>query len=236
MIVAVLRESFPGEKRVALIPAAVPGLTKAGLEVQVEASAGESAGFADQEYVDKGAKIVAGRQELFAADVILQVRAAGANPERAGEDFEHLRKGQIVIGTCDPLGMPEMARQVAARGATLFSLEMLPRITRAQSMDVLSSMATVAGYRAVLLAAERLPKMFPMLMTAAGTISPAKVFVVGAGVAGLQAIATARRLGGVVSAYDIRPVVKEQIESLGGKFLELELATEIGRASCRERV
>jgi len=151
------------------------------------------------------------------------VRAAGANPEAGTDDLARLRSGQVVIGSTDPLGQPEAARQWAGTGATLFSLELLPRITRAQSMDVLSSMATVAGYRAVLLAATTLPKMFPMLMTAAGTVAPAKVFIVGAGVAGLQAISTARRLGGVVSAYDVRPAVKEQVQSLGAKFLELEL-------------
>lgn len=218
MIVAAIRESFPGENRVALIPESIPALVKAGLEVRVESSAGACAGFPDQAYADRGAKVLGDRDSLFAADVILQVRAGGA-------DLGPFRSGQVVIGMCDPLGAPQAAQEVAARGVTLFALELLPRITRAQSMDVLSSMATVAGYRAVLLAAERLPKMFPMLMTAAGTLRPAKVFIMGVGVAGLQAIATARRLGAVVSANDIRPAVKEQVESLGAKFVELELDT-----------
>ncbi len=225
MIVAVPQESYPGENRVSLIPASVAQLAKAGLEVLVESSAGESAGFPDQQYVDSGAKIVSEREDLFAADVILQVRAAGANPDAGRADLEHFRKGQAVIGMCDPLGTPHAAEALAGRGVTLFALELLPRITRAQSMDVLSSMATVAGYRAVLLAAEKLPKMFPMLMTAAGTVAPAKVFIMGAGVAGLQAIATAKRLGAVVSANDIRPAAAEQVESLGAKFVQLELET-----------
>lgn len=225
MIVAVTRETFPGENRVALIPASVPALAKAGWEVWVETSAGESAGFLDDQYAERGAKLVSQREGLFAADVILQVRSAGANPEAGRSDLERLRQGQVVIGTCDPLGNPQSIAELADCGVTLLALEMLPRITRAQGMDVLSSMATVAGYRAVLLAAERLPRMFPMLMTAAGTITPAKVFVMGVGVAGLQAIATARRLGAVVSANDVRPAVKEQVESLGAKFVQLELDT-----------
>ena len=225
MIVVVPQESFPGETRVALIPASVPALKKAGLKVVVQSSAGQRAGFSDAQYSEKGAKIVQDRAELFTADVVLQVRAAGANPEAGQADLGRFRQGQVVIGMCDPLGAPQPAQQVAARGVTLFALELLPRITRAQSMDVLSSMATVAGYRAVLLGAAALPKMFPMLMTAAGTVSPAKVFVMGVGVAGLQAIATARRLGAIVSANDIRPAVKEQVQSLGAKFVQLELDT-----------
>ncbi|MBN2476245.1 MAG: Re/Si-specific NAD(P)(+) transhydrogenase subunit alpha [Pirellulales bacterium] len=225
MLVAVAKETFPGEKRVALIPAAVSGLIKAGMEVMVEASAGEAAGFPDQAFAEKGAKIAQNRAEVFQADVILQVRAAGANPEAGRADFGQFRQGQTLIGMCDPLGSPQPAAELAQRGVTLFALELLPRITRAQSMDVLSSMATIAGYRAVLLAAETLPKMFPMMMTAAGTIAPAKVFIMGVGVAGLQAIATARRLGGVVSANDIRPAVSEQVQSLGAKFVQLQLDT-----------
>lgn len=225
MIVAVPRESFPGETRVALVPASLAGLQKAGLEVLVESSAGRRTGFSDAQYAEKGAKITPDRAELFAADVILQVRTAGANPHAGQADLDRFRQGQIVIGMCDPLGAPQSARQLADRGTILFALELLPRITRAQSMDVLSSMATVAGYRAVLLAAAALPKMFPLLMTAAGTVSPAKVFIMGVGVAGLQAIATARRLGAVVSANDVRPAVKEQVESLGAKFVQLDLDT-----------
>ena len=225
MLVAVARESFPGEKRVALVPASVPALARAGLEVVVERSAGEAAGYPDRAFADSGARVLAGREEALGADVVLQVRAAGANPEAGRADLERFRPGQAVIGMCDPLAEPRAAQQLAERGVSLFALELLPRITRAQSMDVLSSMATVAGYRAVLLAATHLPKMFPMLMTAAGTVRPAKVFIMGAGVAGLQAIATARRLGAVVSANDVRPAVKEQVESLGAKFVQLELDT-----------
>ena len=202
MIVAVPRETHPGERRVALVPAAIAALVKAGLEVIVEAGAGQAAGHPDQQYVDKGAKIVPSRPEAFAADIVLQVRAAGANPQAGRADLDLYRRSQVVIGHCDPLGEPRLAAEVAAKGVSLFALELLPRITRAQSMDVLSSQATIAGYRAVLLAAEALPKMFPMMITAAGTLNAAKVFVIGAGVAGLQAIATARRLGAAVSAYE----------------------------------
>jgi NAD(P) transhydrogenase subunit alpha len=226
MIVAVPRESHPGERRVALIPASIPTLTKAGLEVLIEAGAGLSAGFSDQQYIEKGAKIASSRNDIFKADVLLQVRAAGANPESGRADLGLYRQGQVVVGMCDPLGSPQLAAEMASKGVSLFSLELLPRITRAQSMDVLSSQATIAGYRAVLLAAGALPKMFPMLITAAGTINAARVFIIGAGVAGLQAIATARRLGAAVSAYDVRPAVKEQVQSLGAKFVEVPLTTD----------
>jgi len=223
MIVGVPKETFPGERRVALVPTALRPLIKAGLEVIVETGAGADAGYPDSAYADKGAKIASSRDEVFGADIVVQVRGYGANPEEGKADVERLRRGQIVIGTFEPLTSIPAAKEVAAKGATLFAMELIPRITRAQSMDVLSSMATIAGYKAVLLGANHLPKMFPMMMTAAGTISPAKVFVVGAGVAGLQAIASAKRQGAIVEAYDVRPAVKEQIESLGGKFLELEL-------------
>jgi NAD(P) transhydrogenase subunit alpha len=225
MIVAVPRENHPGERRVALVPASLPSLAKAGLEILIEAGAGQPAGFADQQYVEKGAKIAPSRQEAFAADIVLQVRAADANAQGTLADLEYYRPGQVVIGMCDPLGAPQLAAEAARKGISLFALELLPRITRAQSMDVLSSQATVAGYRAVLLAAEALPKMFPMMITAAGTLNAAKVFVIGAGVAGLQAIATARRLGASVSGYDVRPAVKEQVQSLGAKFVEVALET-----------
>jgi NAD(P) transhydrogenase subunit alpha len=225
IVVGVTKEVFPGERRVAMVPAIVPSLTKAGLAVVVESGAGLAAGYPDEAYIEKGAKIAAGRQEVFAADVVFQVRTAGAAGEAADSDLPRMKKGGVVIGMADPLGCPEAARKVAGTGAVLFALELVPRITRAQSMDVLSSMATIAGYRAVLLAATALPKMFPMMMTAAGTITPARVFIVGAGVAGLQAIASSKRLGAIVSAYDVRPVVKEQVESLGGKFLEIQLDT-----------
>ncbi|MDA1015514.1 MAG: Re/Si-specific NAD(P)(+) transhydrogenase subunit alpha [Planctomycetota bacterium] len=231
LIVGVPKESFPGERRVAIVPATVAALKRAGIGVLVESRAGESAGFPDQQYTDKGATIVASRAEAFAADIILQVRAAGANPDCGREDLALMRSGQVVIATCDPLSEPNSIAEVAEKHVTCFSLEMVPRITRAQSMDVLSSMATVAGYRAVLLAATTLPRMFPMMMTAAGTLAPAKALIIGAGVAGLQAIATARRLGAVVSSYDVRPAVKEQVESLGAKFVELDLETEKSESS-----
>ena len=224
MIIGICKETFPGERRVALIPDAIPKLAKAGLEFLVEQRAGSAAGIPDADYTEKGARLASTRAEVFgAADVVLQVRTLGANPKAGQADLELLRPGQTIIGFAEPLGEPEQARTLAARKVTSFALELLPRITRAQSMDVLSSMATVAGYKAVLLAAEALPRMFPMFMTAAGTVKAAKVLIVGAGVAGLQAIATAKRLGAVVSAYDIRPAVKEQVQSLGARFVEMEL-------------
>jgi NAD(P) transhydrogenase subunit alpha len=225
MQVAVLRETYPGERRVALVPAVVPTLVKSGLGVVVQAGAGSAAGFPDGAYEQAGAKIVSSREQAVAADCLLQVRTLGANPEAGRADLPLLRNEQSIIGLCDPLSNPQAARELADRGVTAFALELMPRITRAQSMDVLSSMATVAGYRAVLLGATALPKMFPLLTTAAGTLTPAKVFIIGAGVAGLQAIATARRLGAVVSAYDVRPAVKEQIQSLGAKFVEMPVET-----------
>jgi len=230
MIVAVPRETCHGERRVALVPALAPALIKAGLDVHIEAGAGEAAGFSDAAYREKGATIVPDRASAFAADIVLQVRAAGANPAAAA-DLTLLRTGQVVIGFCEPLAEPAAAQAVASLGCTLLAMELIPRISRAQSMDALSSMATVAGYRAVLLAATALPKMFPLMMTAAGTIAPAKVLIVGAGVAGLQAIASARRLGAVVQAYDVRPVVKEQVESLGAKFLDLPLETSAAQGA-----
>ncbi|MFH1740342.1 MAG: Re/Si-specific NAD(P)(+) transhydrogenase subunit alpha [bacterium] len=224
MKIGLLKETFPNERRVALIPSGIPALTKKGYEVVLESGAGASAGYPDSAYEGKGARVVTGWSEVFAeADVIVQVRGLGANPAAGREDLGKFRDGQVLIGFQEPLSAPEAAQELAACGLVVFSMELMPRITRAQSMDALSSMATIAGYKAVLLAAEALPRMFPMLMTAAGTLAPAKVFVVGAGVAGLQAIATARRLGAVVQAYDVRPAVKEQIESLGAKFVEMPL-------------
>ena len=226
MIVGVPKETFPGERRVALIPDIVPALAKQDHEVMVQAGAGMGAGITDAMFEAKGAKIVAERSEVFsAADVVLQVRSLGSNPEAGRADLDLMRSSQTIIGFCDPLSAPQSAKEMAAKGVTSFSMELMPRITRAQSMDALSSMATIAGYKAVLLAADTLPKMFPMFMTAAGTIKPAKVFIMGVGVAGLQAIATAKRLGAVVSAYDIRPAVKEQVESVGGRFVVLDLET-----------
>ncbi len=222
--VGVPQETFPGERRIALVPAGVAALKKAGLEVIIQQGAGASAGFPDSEYEEAGAGLVSDRTKVFeTADIVLQVRTGGANLDHWQADLDQLREGQTLIGMCDPLGQSQLMTAVAERGVTCFSLELIPRITRAQSMDVLSSMATVAGYKAVLIAAETLPRMFPMMMTAAGTIAPAKVLVVGAGVAGLQAIASARKLGAVVQAYDIRPAVKEEVQSLGAKFVELEL-------------
>jgi NAD(P) transhydrogenase subunit alpha len=226
MIVGVVKESFPDEARVAMVPALVPQLAKAGIEVVIESGAGDAAGFLDTDYSAKGAKVVPGRADVFkTAELIAQVRSLGANPQEGASDLDLMRSGQYIVGVCEPLTELEADKAMAAKGVALFSMEMMPRITRAQSMDVLSSMATIAGYKAVLIAANALPKMFPMMMTAAGTVAPAKVFVVGAGVAGLQAIASARKLGAIVHAYDVRPAVKEQVESLGGKFVELELET-----------
>jgi NAD(P) transhydrogenase subunit alpha len=222
MKLGVPKETFPGERRVAIVPAAVSILKKLGLDVVVERTAGESAGFPDNNYLDQQATI-GSRAEVFAADVIAQVRAPGANPAAGGADVALLRKGQIVIGLAEPLTAIDSAQAVAATGAVLIAMELVPRITRAQSMDALSSMATIVGYKAVILAADSLPRMFPMLNTAAGTVTAARVFIVGAGVAGLQAIATARRLGARVEAYDVRPAVKEQIQSLGARFVELPI-------------
>jgi NAD(P) transhydrogenase subunit alpha len=224
MKVAVLKETFPGERRVALVPAHIPTLAKAGLHVQVESDAGLAAGFANDDYRSAGAEIVS-RDAAFAADAVLAVRTGGACGGGWCADRDRIRPGLVLVGLCDPLSSPDACREAADRGAELFSLELVPRITRAQSMDVLSSQANIAGYRAVLLAATALPKILPMMTTAAGTITPGKVLVLGAGVAGLQAIATAKRLGAQVSAYDVRPAVKEQVQSLGAKFVELPLET-----------
>ncbi len=222
MIVGVPRESFPGERRVAMVPAVIPSLTKAGLEVVVEAGAGKEAGYLDAEYAAKGAKILATRAEVFgAADIVVQVLCYGSNDRTGKADVPLYRPNQAIIGFLRPLGSLETIQEIASKGVTAFSIELMPRTTRAQSMDALSSMATISGYKAVLIAADTLPKLFPMLTTAAGTITPARVFIIGCGVAGLQAIATARRLGAVVSAYDLRPAVKEQVQSLGGRFVEI---------------
>ena len=221
--VGIVAERAPGERRVAMVPGALSVLNKTGAELILEAGAGERAGFPDTEYTAKGVRI-AGRQEILdTADVVLQVRSPGANPETGDRDVAEMRRGQTVIGFGEPLTALDAARALAGRGVSFLAMELMPRITRAQSMDALSSMATIAGYKAVLIAADTLPRMFPMLMTAAGTVAPARVLVIGAGVAGLQAIATARRLGAVVSGYDIRSAVKEQIESLGARFVVLNV-------------
>lgn len=226
MKVAVPKETFPGENRVALVPAHLPALKKAGLDVIVQRGAGQAAGYADEQYEQQGATLVDTRAEaLQQADIVAAVRAFGGNLGAEADDPASLRAGQSWIGFCDPLGEPAALQTAAGAGLSVYAMELIPRTTRAQSMDALSSMAMVAGYKAVLLGAVELPKMFPMMMTAAGTVAPAKVFVMGAGVAGLQAIATARRLGAVVLAYDVRPVVKQEIESLGARFLELPLET-----------
>ena len=224
MIVGVPRETFPGERRVALVPAVLQNLTKAGLQVVVEAGAGFAAGYPDADYVAKGAKIVATRAEVFgAADIVVQVLCYGSNDKTGKEDVPLYRRGQALIGFLRPLGSIETIQEIASKGVISFSVELMPRTTRAQSMDVLSSMATICGYKAVVLAADTSPRIFPMLTTAAGTITPGRVLVIGAGVAGLQAIATARRLGAVASAYDLRPAAKEQVQSLGGRFVELPI-------------
>lgn len=229
LVVGVLGETFPCERRVALVPASIATLKKAKLDVIAQAGTGTAAGFVDSAYISAGIELLPSREEVVArADILLQVRTAGANPDSADADIALLRPGQAVIGMCNPLGRPEFMKWIAERGAMAFALELLPRITRAQSMDVLSSQASIAGYKAVLLAGERSPKMFPMMMTAAGTIAAAKVFVIGAGVAGLQAIATARRLGAVVKATDVRSVAKDDVLSLGAKFVDMGLGDAAG--------
>jgi proton-translocating NAD(P)+ transhydrogenase subunit alpha len=224
MIAGVLKETSPGERRVAVVPSAFPLLAKAGVEVVIESGAGAAAGFPDGAFKDKGARIASSRSEVLeAARVLLQVRPLASAAGAPGGGLEGMGPDHVLVGLLDPLGAPAGIQTVAARGMTAFALELIPRITRAQAMDVLSSSATITGYKAVLLAASALPQMFPMLMTAGGTLAPARVFVIGAGVAGLQAIATAKRLGAVVQAYDVRPAVKEQVESVGAKFVELPL-------------
>jgi H+-translocating NAD(P) transhydrogenase subunit alpha len=227
MIIGVPKEIYPGEKRVSLVPAVIPNLRKAGLEVVVEAGAGIQAGYPDAEYGEKGARMMGDRAELFrTADIIVQFLCYGANDKTGSADLPLMKKGQVLLGFMRPLGTLRTLQEIAGRGVTAFSVELMPRTTRAQSMDALSSMATICGYRAVVLAANTLPRMFPMLTTAAGTIAPARVLIIGAGVAGLQAIATARRLGAVASAYDMRPAAKEQVQSLGGRFVELPIEAQ----------
>jgi H+-translocating NAD(P) transhydrogenase subunit alpha len=229
MIIVVPKETSPNERRVALTPLAAAKLIKRGHEVRIQAGAGEAAGYPDDQYREKNVAIVQDRAELIrGGNVVLQVRTPGANPQQGSQDLEHLREGQILIGLAEPLLAAEQAKQLAERGVTLFALELIPRITKAQAMDVLSSQANLAGYKAVITAAQTLGKIFPLMMTAAGTLRPARVFVVGAGVAGLQAIATAKRLGALVQAFDVRPVVKEQVESLGARFVQIEVAAAEG--------
>jgi NAD(P) transhydrogenase subunit alpha len=224
VIIGVPKEIYPGERRVALVPAVLPILTKAGFEVHVQAGAGFAAGYPDAQYAEKGAKIVADRGPIFAAaDIIVQLLGYGANDINGQEDIPLFRRDQILIGFLRPFGLFDVVQQIAQTGVTAFTVELMPRTTRAQSMDALSSMATAAGYKAVLMAADAQPRIFPMLTTAAGTVTPARVFVIGCGVAGLQALATSRRLGAVISAYDLRPAAKEQVQSLGGRFVELPI-------------
>ena len=224
MIVGVPKESYPAERRVALVPAALPNLIKAGFSIVIEAGAGEQAGYPDSDYIDRGATVLPDRAAVFkTADIVIQVLCYGSNDITGRADLPLLRRGQVLIGFLRPLGSQKVIQEIADTGVSSFSVELMPRTTRAQSMDALSSMGTICGYKAVIIAAETLPRIFPMLTTAAGTITPARVFVIGVGVAGLQAIATARRLGAVVSAYDMRPAAKEQVHSLGGRFVELPI-------------
>jgi H+-translocating NAD(P) transhydrogenase subunit alpha len=249
VIIGVPKEIYPGDRRVALVPAVLPTLTKAGFEVHIQTGAGIEAGYPDSQYADKGAKLVADRAAVFAADIIVQILCYGSNDVTGKEDVPFFRRDQILIGFLRPFGSLDVVQEIARAGVTAFSVELMPRTTRAQSMDALSSMGTVCGYKAVLVAADSHPRIFPMLTTAAGTVTPARVFVIGAGVAGLQAIATARRLGAVISAYDLRPAAKEQVQSLGGRFVELPIERRTladmplrrmkistgGSASCWER-
>ena len=224
MIIGVPKESYPGERRVAVVPAVLANLAKAGLQVVIEPGAGAAAGYPDKDYQEKGAKIAANRAQVFAeADIVAQVLSAGANDQTGTADLPLFRRGQSILGFLRPFGARETLLELAATGVDSFSVELMPRTTRAQSMDALSSMATIAGYKAVILAADTLPRIFPMLTTAAGTITPGRVLIIGVGVAGLQAIATARRLGAVTSAYDVRPAAKEQVLSLGARFVELPI-------------
>ncbi|NJN73386.1 MAG: Re/Si-specific NAD(P)(+) transhydrogenase subunit alpha [Limnothrix sp. RL_2_0] len=225
MKIAVARETIPGERRVALTPDQVSRLVKKGWEIAVESGAGQTSLSSDQDYIDAGATIVGDRQALWqSGDILVKVSSPTA------EEIQLLPEGSIMASLLNPLGQPEVMQQLADKKITALGMELIPRTSRAQSMDVLSSQAGVAGYKAVLMAAAALPKFFPMLTTAAGTIRPAKVFIIGAGVAGLQAIATARRLGAIVEAFDIRPAVKEEVQSLGAKFVEVALEEETATA------
>lgn len=227
MNIGVPKETFPNEQRVALIPPLIPKLTAAGFNVMIQEGAGRLAGFTDEEFQAKGAVTVTDRRSLFSqSDYIFLVHALNSEGKMNREDLDMMHQGQILISLLNPLAAPDVVKTLADRGVDAFALELIPRIARAQSMDVLSSMATIAGYKAIVLAADHLPRMFPLLMTAAGTLLPTRVFIIGAGVAGLQAIATARRLGAVVQAWDVRPAAKEQVESLGAKFVEFPMEAQ----------
>jgi len=226
VIIGIPSEIKTGEKRVAMSPANVQSLTDKSVKVLIQSDAGNAAGYPDSEYLAAGATITGDRAEIFAsADIVLQVQSFGSNNENSADDLAMIRQGQLIIGMMDPLASPQAALDVAGKGATAIALELVPRISRAQSMDVLSSMATLAGYKAVLMGASASPRIFPLLMTAAGTLQPARVLIMGVGVAGLQACATAKRLGAVVEAYDVRPAAREQILSVGAKPVELDLDT-----------
>ncbi len=226
MTIGVPTETSPGERRVSIVPVGVSNLVKAGCAVRVAAGAGREAGISDADYEEAGATVVQERGSVFdESDVIVQVRGGGANPDSGMADVERLREGQALIGFLEPLSAPAEIKALSNRRVTACAMEFIPRTSRAQSMDALSSQANIGGYKAALVAAEYLPRLFPMMMTAAGTITPAHVFVVGVGVAGLQAIATCKRLGAVIQAYDVRPAVKEQVQSVGARFVELELDT-----------
>lgn len=232
MKIGIPKELFTDEKRVALIPAVMGKLLSAGFTIAVEKGAGSPAGFSDADYESRGAAVVSSRSALFEkSDLIIMVHALNDEGEINEEDLNLLHDGQILISMLNPLAAPEVAETLASHKVDAFSLELIPRIARAQSMDVLTSMAAIAGYKAIVLAAAELPRIFPLLMTAAGTLLPARVFVIGAGVAGLQAIATAKRLGAIVQAWDVRPAAREQVESLGAKFVEFPVETQEAEAS-----
>ena len=226
MIIGVPKEQFSGETRVALVPSQVQKLSKAGHEILIESNAGYLSGYTDESYLESAASIVSKENLFYNAEAIFTVRSAAAAGKSGATAAARLHEGQIIIGMMEPYQPDNSFTLYRDKKVSSFSLELIPRITRAQSMDVLSSMANLAGYKSVIIAANHLPKIFPLMMTAAGTIVPAKVFIVGVGVAGLQAIATAKRLGAIVSAYDVRSAVREQVESLGAKFVEMELDTD----------
>jgi proton-translocating NAD(P)+ transhydrogenase subunit alpha len=224
MVIAVPRENCPAECRVALVPSFVEPLIGSGHEVIIEKEAGLASGYPDEQYIDKGARVITDRRELIrAADAVFLVRGPAPGQAEGGFNFDLLRKGQLLVGFLNPLVAEEAVRQLASLGVTALALELIPRISRAQSMDALSSMTSLAGYKAVVLAAAELPKIFPLMMTAAGSLAPARAFVIGAGVAGLQACATAKRMGALVKAYDVRPEVREQVQSVGAAFVEFDL-------------
>lgn len=227
MKIGIPKETKSGENRVAMVPANVELWAKKGISFLIESGAGDNAGYEDSAYEAAGATLTTDRASIFAqSDIVLQVQSFGSNEETSAGDFELLREGQIIAGMMDPLASPEVATKLAEKKVTAFAMELVPRISRAQSMDVLSSMATLAGYKAVLMGAAQSPRIMPMLMTAAGTLQPMRAFIMGAGVAGLQACATAKRLGAVVEAYDVRPAAREQIISVGAKPIELDLDAE----------